>query len=316
MRKNNASLGCLRGQDGVALLISLLVVVILTVTVTEFLYSAWVDRSFAFGFRDSAKALYALRSAVEASKKIVADDLKNDMKNNQLVDTLKEPWAQPGFPVPVDDTYMFLTITDESSKLDLNRLVTAGGYTDQRWLDAFSRLLRNLQLDQSISLYVLNWISASDDGPAKTPYYASLPRPYKCKNAKLDSLEELKRVKGITPEVFEKIKNFVSIKSSGYVNVNTAPKEVLMSLSDDLTDGLADALIATRTNTPFGSKEGIQSVSGFAAIFPKISNMIGVNTNSFSVSVSVTINEVTRKATALLSPRTTTDATVVFFKVN
>ncbi|MBI3581434.1 MAG: general secretion pathway protein GspK [Nitrospinae bacterium] len=214
------------GQEGAALLVTLLTVVILTVTITEFLYSTWVDRSFA------------------------------------------------------------------------------------------RRLLRNLDVDPDVADYVRDWITTNNEGPAKDAYYASLPNPYRCKNARLDSIEELRRVRGVTHEVFNKIRPFVTIRSPGTVNINTAPQEVLMALDGDITSSLADAVIRARNEMPFKTKNEIQNIPGFTSIFPRISNLIDVRTDTFSMSASITFNETTRKAEAILTERTSSSAKVVYFRVN
>ncbi len=304
------------GQEGAALLVTLLTVVILTVTITEFLYATWVDRSFAAGFRDSTKALVALRSGVEAARRIIIDDYNADSMAGLYVDSLKENWAVSSLPVPVEDTYMFITITDESSKIDLNRLATGGGYPDQVRIEAFRRLLRNLDLDPYLADYVRDWVTANNEGPAKDAYYASLPNPYTCKKARLDSIEELRRVRGVTPEALNIMRPFITIQSVGTVNINTAPPEVLMALDGDITSSLADAVIRARNDMPFKTKNEIQNIPGFTSIFPRISNLIDVRTDTFSMSGSITFNEVTRKAEAILTQRTSTTAKVIYFKVN
>jgi len=304
------------GQEGAALLVTLLTVVILTVTITEFLYSTWVDRSFASGFRDSTKALVALRSGVEAARRIIIDDYNADSMAGQYVDSLRENWAVSTLPIPVEDTYMFVTITDESSKIDLNRLATGGGYPDQARIEAFRRLLRILDLDPDVADYVRDWVTPNNEGPAKDAYYASLPNPYNCKKARLDSIEELRRVRGVTQEALNKMRPFITIQSPGTVNINTAPQEVLMALDGDITFSLADAVIRARNDMPFKTKNEIQNIPGFTSIFPRISNLIDVRTDTFSMSASITFNEVTRKAEAILTGRTSTSAKVVFFKVN
>ncbi len=67
-------------------------------------------------------------------------------------------------------------------------------------------------------------------GSAEDSYYRSLPEPYGCKDADLEILDELLLVRWITPAVFEKIKDYVTIYGNRGVNINTAPREVLMAL--------------------------------------------------------------------------------------
>ncbi|MGZ8460845.1 MAG: general secretion pathway protein GspK, partial [Candidatus Deferrimicrobiaceae bacterium] len=93
--------------------------------------------------------------------------------------------------------------------------------------------------------------------------------PYRPKNDLFDTIGELRLVRGVTKEVFEKLLPFVTVSSSGKVNINTAPKEVLMSLSagTDLAevgaiDGkTADEIIAYRKDHPFTKAVEIGNVS-------------------------------------------------------
>lgn len=81
-------------------------------------------------------------------------------------------------------------------------------------------------------------------GSAEDFYYTGLRYPYECKDADFDCLAELNLVKGVTPEVFERIKDFVTIYGRGLVNVNVASREVLFALG--LSDYIASKIVAFR----------------------------------------------------------------------
>lgn len=302
-------------QQGSALIVTLFVVVILTVTVTEFLYETWVDRSLVANFRDGAKGLYALTSGVEAARAVIVEDFRHDQKSGLFIDTLKEYWAQPAIAIPLEDTFMFATIIDESSKINLNSLLTVGGYPDDKYLAFFRRLLRNLELDENIADYARDWIDANEEGPAENMYYQSLQRPYRCKNARFDTVEELQMVRGVTPEVFSQLRKFVTI-TGGAVNINTASREVLMALHDSISASLADDVLSARADLPFKDKVEIKNLAGFDAIYPEISNLIDVRSAAFSLQATVTFNETRRVAHAIIYNRTAEKADMLFFKVD
>ncbi len=302
-------------QQGTALIVTLFVVVILTVTVTEFLYETWVDRSLVANFRDGTKGLYALTSGVEAARAVIVDDFRRDQKNGLFTDTLKEYWAQPAIAIPLEDTFMFATIVDESSKINLNGLITAGGYPDDRYIAMFRRLLRILELDENIADYTRDWIDANEDGPAENPYYMSLAHPYRCKNMRFDTVDELQMVRGVTPEVFAKLRKFVTI-TGGPININTAPREVLMALHDDISASMADDVLTAREDLPFKDKGEIKNLPGFAALYPEISNLIDVRSAAFSLQANVTFNETRRSAQAIFYNRTAEKADLLYFKVD
>lgn len=305
----------MNNQQGSALIVTLFVVVILTVTVTEFLYETWVDRSLVANFRDGSKGLYALTSGMEAARAVIVDDYRRDQKSGLFTDTLKEYWAQPAIAIPLEDTFMFATIIDESSKINLNGLITPGGYPDDKYLAFLRRLLVKLELDENIADYARDWIDTNEEGPAENPYYQSLPRPYRCKNARFDTVDELQMVREVTPEAFAKLRKFVTI-TGGMVNINTAPREVLMALHDDITASMADDVLTARMDLPFKDKVEIKNLGGFDALYPEISNLIDVRSAGFSLQANVTFNETRRSAQAIYNNRTAEKADLLYFKVD
>jgi general secretion pathway protein K len=87
---------------------------------------------------------------------------------------------------------------------------------------------------------------------AESDYYMSLPNPYKARDANFETLEELLLVKGMTPEILYGTNekkgaiDFLTLYSKqGEININSAPKEVLMSIPG-ITPELADAIIGRR----------------------------------------------------------------------
>src|SRR5205823_6857830 len=83
-------------------------------------------------------------------------------------------------------------VMDESSKININtasanQLLLLPGMTD----DTAGAIIDWRDEDSNIS----------NNGGAESEYYMSLPRPYQCKNAPFETVEELLLVKGFTPEL-------------------------------------------------------------------------------------------------------------------
>ena len=97
---------------------------------------------------------------------------------------------------------------------------------------------------------VLDWRDEDDslhkDG-AEEEYYSSLAKPYHCKNGDFESLEELLLVKGVTPEIFDKVKDIITIYGDGVVNMDTADMQVLQVAG--LDKKTAEMIIRSRANT-------------------------------------------------------------------
>jgi general secretion pathway protein K len=88
---------------------------------------------------------------------------------------------------------------------------------------------------------IINWrgpTQAMAKGAQDTDY-ESLAAPYKCKHAEFSCIEELLLVKGMTPEIFESIKEYITVYTDGKININTATVRVLRAF------GLSDQSIGT-----------------------------------------------------------------------
>ena len=313
----------LNNEKGMALVITLLVVVILTVTVTEFIFATWVDYSMAADFRDDQRATMAVRGGIEAAREI----LVQDYKDNNKVDSLMEAWAMPSIPVPFYNTFVFVTIKDEAGKFDLNQLVkpdnSVGPYwekLDEKQLAIFERLLELLDLDKDIAQAVVDWIDRNEEGFSEYGYYQSLTPPYKCKNNYIDSMEELKRIAGITPEVYHRLKPFVTIVSNNdrKININTARRELILAIDEEISELMAEEVIKARMEKPFDDTAQLRvAVPEFsdAVLWARINPLITVKSETFSVTSTTTVGEVMHDAEALLTDRKNKPAHLKYFRV-
>ncbi len=249
-----------RADAGIALLVTLLALVLVMALVWEVFHTGTrAAQSGAYG-RDSIRASLLADAGIQAAKAI----LREDGKKNDGYDSLNDIWAMAQPPFELGDGTITLTIEDEDRKINLNKLIGANrNAPDAYWLPVFRRLLEILAIDPSVADAVIDWMDVNETpagvGGAESSYYLSLRYPYKCKNDFFDTVEELRLVRGVTPEVFEKLRPYVTVRSSGKVNINTAPKAVIMALSagqgetyaGQIDEKTADALIAYRQDHPF-----------------------------------------------------------------
>lgn len=150
-------------------------------------------------------------------------------------------------------THLRYGIVDEERKINLN---TAG-------FDVMKRLFKEaLGMDdmeaQTLAFCVMDWRDAdsfSQATGAEDNYYQGLTHPYDCKDAPLDIIDELLLVRGVTATIYEELNNHATVYGDGSVNINTAPKAVLLALGlherlvtkilsyrrgEDSADGTAD----------------------------------------------------------------------------
>lgn len=134
-------------------------------------------------------------------------------------------------------------LTDEERKININRV------THEVLKNIFEIIADTTLQDASdIADAIIDWRDENDeprDNGAEERYYSVLNPPYPCKNGDFEILEELLLVKGMTQEIFDKIKDRITIYSDGAVNINTADKLVLRSLG--LDEELVDKIMHFRS---------------------------------------------------------------------
>ncbi len=143
-------------------------------------------------------------------------------------------------------------LSDEESKLNINKASK----------DVLKKLLLiTCEIDPdkagAIAASIVNWRSPADRADkegASAFYYQSLDRPYNCRNAPIEAPEELLLVRDMTPDIFGKIKSYITIYGSGAVNINTADAAVLSSIG--MGDELARKVAGFRSLKSEGGKDG------------------------------------------------------------
>lgn len=144
-------------------------------------------------------------------------------------------------------------LVDEERKINLNTIKSK---------DILQRLFQEcggLTKDdaRAVADSVMDWRDEDDDTSllgAEGRYYKGMNPQYMPRNKKLETLQELHYVKGMTPELYKKILPYVTIHSSGYVNLNTVSRPVLLSLGCEPV--ICDKMLAFRRGRD--QKEGTE----------------------------------------------------------
>ena len=118
---------------------------------------------------------------------------------------------------------------DEESRININK-------ANKKILEALFLVVGGVDALESASLAaaVMDWRDEDNDvttGGAEGGYYAGLKGGYRCHNGEFDSIYELLMIRGMTPELFERMASAVTIYGNGKVNLNTADVLVLEALA-------------------------------------------------------------------------------------
>ena len=209
----------------------------------ELIFGRWMmDRTLTRGFAKAGveRALYEL----QADQFKTFDALNEDWAANE--DAFKEIKLGAGdFSVVCNSEQGYeeseegfrYGLCDESARLNINIV------PEPVLINFFKAVFPKMESKEmsAIAEAIIDW---SDEDDAKLPQgaeaneYKSLRTPYEPRNGKLESVEELLMVRGVTPEIYKQMVPYVTVYTDGKVNFNTAPAKVMQAL------GLDEALAA------------------------------------------------------------------------
>jgi general secretion pathway protein K len=268
-----------RNSRGVALVMVLWVITILTVVVLEFCFAMRTEVNITKNFKEELQ-LYAIAQG-GVQRAIAELILKHDARVQQLRKTMKteevtpekKEWVADGRPYPVkfDQGECELRIMSEAGKININTISEM----------TLRKLIGNLGLEVEkrdvVVDSILDWRDPDDFlriNGAENDYYQSLKEPYRCKNANLDSIEELLLVKGVTPELYYGrkgtkageegakasdvgLKDIFSVYAPGeQVDINSASVPVLRAVLG-LPSEVAKAILKAREEKGFQNQQDL-----------------------------------------------------------
>jgi general secretion pathway protein K len=313
-------------QRGVALIITLWVVMILSMLVAGFAFTMHVETRVAAAQRLALKADALARSGFTVASRILKEGDGTAETSKRLV-AFNQPW-HTNVVMLVDhklgEGSYTVSIRDEESKMPVNR---ADDKQLRRLIDeiGLSTVLGEIDGDVIVDS-ILDWIDDNDlhrlNG-AEDEYYRSLARPYRPKNGPLDRVEELLSIRGVTTEAFygqpqtetteaqPGLRDLLTAYSMGRVNVNTASRGVLKAWIG-LDDAATDAIISRRAG-PDG-EEGteddlpFQQVVGALELVPaldvnlrrQLSQILTVESRFFTITSTGDVQGVKRTIVALV----------------
>lgn len=283
-----------KGEKGLALVITLLVTAILTAVVTELVYAVYLHTSIAHFYKDSQRASLLAQAGFEGAVSQLRETLKG--RSYFYLD-------RPSMAFESDEGIVEVRVSDEQGKVGINQLVYSNGLTNEEYYRIYTRFLKRLGLDESLADTMADWIDIDDEprqNGAEGFYYKRLPRPYTPRNGYMDSVGELPMIKGYDQKAFKSLEALVTTYTDGLININTAPREVLFALSDEMDEGLVDGIIRYRERVPFKDKADILKVPGFETLGFGLQGRITVTSKTFRVFSMVTVNEAVREVEAIV----------------
>ena len=295
----------LQRQRGVAVIIALLLTTLAITIVASLFWQQQVQVRSIENQRLQLQKQWILRGALDWAGLILREDAKYSS-----VDTLDEPWAVPLAETRLDqyvdngrvdadaaDATLSGSISDAQARYNLTNLCPDGTIKPAE-VSVFAQMLENAQLEPALAQATADVMAAAQKKPAANDANQgnqSGPQPMN-----LTQVDDLLAVKGFTPEMLDKLRDFVIfLPRATPVNVNTAPAEVLAARIDDLSLTDATAVVTSRNTASF------RHIADFTERLPgkslSVSNLeASVTTNYFLVNGKVRMNRAELDVQALI----------------
>ena len=244
-------------QRGVAVITALLLTTLAITIVASLFWQQQVQVRSIENQRLQLQQQWILRGALDWAGLILREDAKYSS-----VDNLDEPWA-----VSLAETRLDQYIESGRAETDIADATLSGGISDAQArynltnlcpngiikpdeVAVFGRLLDHEKLNPALAQATAEVMAATlrkPDSAADNNSRRSGPQLIK-----LTQPEDLLAVPGFSPEMLDKLKDFVIfLPGASPVNVNTAPAEVLSALFDTLTPADAATLVVSRNTASF-----------------------------------------------------------------
>ena len=252
---NGFPLRHIHDQQGVALVVVLLALVLLTAMVVEFSYGVYTGTNDLYNWRDAQRLSVMAKSGVNVSAYI----LSNKEIVSQYTESIEMPVANP-----FEDFNGIITvrIEDEDAKFNLNAIIPDNDSLNESDLsnpyNCFKRLLKALSLDVKIADRLVDWIDENRGARLSDSEVAA-------KNSMLDSVDELLLINGISRKDYDKLLPYVTVSKNRdnlIVNVNRAEAPVLMSLAVGISEEIAKTVIQQRKGNPFTELSQFNKIAG------------------------------------------------------
>ncbi len=272
-----------RRQQGLALLMAMMIVVIATTIAVSIIYEEkfTIRKTGHMQLMDRAQ-LYAV--GLEDWARIY---LLEDRKDSDT-DNLGEYWAQ-GIPgLPIEGGFLNGFLEDEQGRFNVNTLVGS-----EVAVKRFERLCDNLGVEKNFIPALMDWI----DKDFEIRYPDGMEEnydTYRVANREIADISELLLVHNVTQEIYEKLKpHITALPPATTINVNTMSGEIFSALSEE---GDVDRFLEEREDEEFDSvQDFIERMQ-----IPVPTEGLSVSTRYFRAYGQVTQGDMTFNLTSLM----------------
>lgn len=252
----------LQNRRGFAMITALWLTVAITVVALQFSLEA--HERYMLGINASERGV--ARAAVIGALALEQAQLERAIRQNTsgAATALRgsDPWLDVDStysgPVDIDSVIVMVDAKPGGRKLNVNSV------NEDQLKAFFNSVLKDATAADEISQSIMDWRDGDDQARVRggeRDYYLKENKMVLPANAPFREVDDLLDVKGMTPEILEKVRPYLRTYGSSAINLNTADEPVLRSIPG-MTDVILARILAARTggqritNTFFNSLGG------------------------------------------------------------
>jgi len=313
-----APLRARRAQKGAALLTAMIIVALVATLAGSMIWQQWRAIQVEAAERARSQSAWILSGALDWARLILREDARNGG-----IDHLGEPWAVPlaearlstFLAADKDNTddapeaFLSGAITDAVARYNLTNLVT-GNRIDPLEMATLQRLCETVGVSADVANRIAVAIrdatppqaadpaaSAASAASANAPPYVAPADP----PLMPASVRQLAWV-GIDPEALRALEPYVVIlPEKAWVNVNTAPREVLVAAIAGLDLATAERIVQARQRAPLKSIADLNALA--PGLKPDSLSRLHVGSNFFEVRGRLRLGDVVLEQRSLVQRR-------------
>jgi len=298
-------------QRGAALLTAMIIVALVATLASSMVWQQWRAVQVEAAERSRTQSAWILAGALDWARLILREDAKTGG-----TDHLGEPWAVPLAEARLStflaadksntddapDAFLSGAITDAQARYNLTGLVS-GGNIDKVELAALQRLCETIGVSTDVAAHIAAGLrdasppsppEAAASGAAAAPPVANPPLMPR-------SVAQLAWL-GIDPEALRALEPYVVLlPEKTFVNVNTAPREVLVAAIAGLDLATAERIVQTRQRVPIKSAADLQALA--PSLPPGSFDRTAVGSNFFEVRGRLRLGDVVLEQRSLVQRR-------------
>jgi general secretion pathway protein K len=312
------SIAAPRRQHGAALLTAMIIVALVATLAGSMVWQQWRAIQVEAAERARTQSAWILSGALDWARLILREDAKNGAVTGNI-DHLGEPWAVPLAEARLStflaadkdntddapDAFLSGAITDAMARYNLTNLLDVTGGIDKRELATLERLCTTVGVSADVASRIANALRDAAPpvppaaGASAVPYVAPADPPLMPQSAsQLGWLGiDAESLRALDPYIVL-IPDTLRFPNTALVNVNTAPREVLVAVVDQLDLATAERIIQARQRTPL---KGMADLTALAPSVPPANlNRLAFGSNYFHVRGRLRLGDVVLEQRSLV----------------